>query len=116
MRVASEFKFTINLGQGKDNPYLILDKPTDEQTCKFLAGRAVLVGKEIINKTIEAKAELVNELLTGCGKIEIEVMGKWVALTPKIPDWKTHIPVNWKVSVGYIFEEREVFSEADEKK
>lgn len=116
-RIAEELKFTINIGQGEDNPVLVLRQPTEKEIQDFLSSRIARIGKQIVDQTIKAKVDLINTLLIDCDKIEIaEAKGQWIALTPATENWKEKILVNWKSSVGNYFEEREVFTEADEKK
>lgn len=109
MRIEDELKYTIQLGQGPDNPILILRQPTPAEVKAFLTGRFVRKGTKVQDESVTARERFIDTLLISVLHVEVkDPSGNYVALNPDFPNWQEKIPVNWKTSIAVHFEEREI--------
>jgi len=115
-RLARLQRYMIDVGEGENNPTLIIRRPSDKEMQRFLASRWERKGSKVVDRTIDARREFVDALLEGCERIEIEQAdGTYTDLTPNGNGWKDSIPLNWKTSLAMRFEEQEAFTGDDEK-
>lgn len=111
MRIEEELKFTIQLGQGPDNPILILRQPTPAEVKAFLTGRFIRKGNKVQDESVTAREKFIDTLMIGIQNVEIRDSSRnYIALSPDFPNWKEKIPVNWKTSIAVRFEEAEIVS------
>ncbi|HEY5595296.1 MAG TPA: hypothetical protein VIL61_09115 [Nitrospiria bacterium] len=101
------FKIIIDGLEG-DNPILITRKPTIKEHQEFLNKRFEI-------GVAEARCWLMDQILTGCENVQIQIEERWIELNPKMPGWVEWIDPVWKCSVAPHFEEKAALPIKDEK-